>query len=630
MKCLCCCVSTSSLPNQRLDENDIFDASTGTDVASNSIDKTIRQKVPQWETPAPAFSRHEMPTLHPKPYTDCANKEWLFFLTKEDPSSSSLNTTSSYLYDINNDTYVPFIENYKDKFQTLEHLHDHKINNKYQFGDYIIDNKNHVMYVLECRNGLMIKISISNLHDIKVIDSTLIENQLPLLTHHRIKMVLSNDTKLIHVVVYLIHQIAQHFIFDTQTGICNFIEDNIAKLQSKDFLNDYNKVIDHQKRSVGINNHDGKIAIDIGLQIGEMIDARDYYKQGTYYLAKIVDIKPKNSKDLSKDKKLQRQLAKGTIASSLVEKYRNSLGVLIHFDGWDDRWNEWIYIDNNNNNNETLCNCIGLCHVTKKYHRIAPANTQSMINKQIEKDWQKGGRKLPLAGSIVYSDNKKRKVKIFKPDLDWKVSSNSSGIRKHMSTLLGYHIYQRHGDCDNYTMKLLVNGYIQKMENKWRIGIPVELCNIISKYCNYREWYMDSYNCVYDDDDDDKKSIANGNDTDVGISNNGIKISMKRYFVYVESDDYNMIVILDALNGVYVLDLNRNMIFYSMKKDEIFDPSIQDDGKSIIYAVATQKSKQIHIFVDNQHFSVPISAFVSCLSTALGVNALSFSKNKKG
>ena len=58
------------------------------------------------------------PTIPPKVFTDDANKEWLFFLAREDPINSRLTPISCYIYDVQNDRYVPFIKNYKHKFWT--------------------------------------------------------------------------------------------------------------------------------------------------------------------------------------------------------------------------------------------------------------------------------------------------------------------------------------------------------------------------------------------------------------------------------------------------------------------------------------------------------------------------------
>ena len=122
----------------------------------------------------------------------------------------------------------------------------------------------------------------------------------------------------------------------------------------------------------------------------------------------------------------------------------------------------------------------------------------------------------------------------------------------------------------------------------------------------------------------DDKTIFNGNI----MMSDTITISSRHFFVYLDIDDHSIMVILDILNGVYAIDLNRNMMFHILNKDEIFaiDEPIQSNS---VFAAITEKKKQIHIFIDNQHFSIPISFLMSCLESTVDVNAFSFSTKGK-
>ena len=57
-------------------------------------------------------------------YTDVKNKELILFLARKDPDPDSHGQhdtlKSSYLYDIENDKYCQFIENYETHFKILE------------------------------------------------------------------------------------------------------------------------------------------------------------------------------------------------------------------------------------------------------------------------------------------------------------------------------------------------------------------------------------------------------------------------------------------------------------------------------------------------------------------------------
>ena len=80
----------------------------------------------------------------------------------------------------------------------------------------------------------------------------------------------------------------------------------------------------------------------IKLEKGSLIDVRDTYKVGTYYLATILKIK-KAGKQITEDDKLIRAIEKGKKKESLLDEYSKLKGILIHYNGWDDKWDEWIY-----------------------------------------------------------------------------------------------------------------------------------------------------------------------------------------------------------------------------------------------------------------------------------------------
>ena len=68
-----------------------------------------------------AQSEHKMA---PSYYCDIDGKEWIVILKRDYPSSENIPLThprcDSYLYDVKNDTFIPFIRNYqndiRDKF----------------------------------------------------------------------------------------------------------------------------------------------------------------------------------------------------------------------------------------------------------------------------------------------------------------------------------------------------------------------------------------------------------------------------------------------------------------------------------------------------------------------------------
>ena len=50
--------------------------------------------------------------------------------------------------------------------------------------------------------------------------------------------------------------------------------------------------------------------------------------------------------------------------------------IFIHPHGWEEKWNEWIFIDSN-----TKCLCDEQCKTDRTMHRIAPLNTQTAVKK---------------------------------------------------------------------------------------------------------------------------------------------------------------------------------------------------------------------------------------------------------
>ena len=580
MKCLCCCARNSNSSN----ENDTFAHNSLTSISyvSTSIEKIQRTTPPAWELP---IYDTVATLMNPQAYIDSTNKEWLCFLAREDITNLESNIISSYLYDIKNDQYIPFIKNYKVELEMVERIHSnkHKINNNYVFGNYIIDHLNDMMYLLECRNGLMIKISISNLQNIKVIDSIFVEDQLPMLTNYHFKMILSNHGKLIHILLTCLNlsNTKQHFIFNTQTGICKFIEDYIGKIQSPVFLKNYDRVTGRQKKFIQekrqhkFEKNDDYNNTNIGLEIGDMIDARTSSRDGTWFLAKIIDITPKNNTDKT--------------VLSTVEKWKNKKGILVEYQhqGNNEHYykqSEWIYI--NDENKYLLCDCIGACYVSQKYHRIAPAKTQTLIPKDL------GSLSIGLDHTKVYNDDRKHQIKIFKLFLQ-------------ANWYFGYQIYCRNNCMDNYSNELLVYGYTRRISDnykKWKIDIPVELCNIIANYCDIGQWYADNYRI-------EDKSWR----TDV-------RMSSKIWFVYLDIDEYDLMIIFDAKNGIYALDLSCNVLFTITKENKIFD---KPDKQSTVsrtynrycenYAVVSKQSRQIHIFVHGEYFSISLDQIINCL-----------------
>ena len=355
MKCLCCCGHGSNTTS----ETNATTHSTIHDDFKTIYGILIFREIPQeWQR----YEQLERCLIPPKPYIDKNNKEWLCFFARKDSHNASNNAVSSYLYNIKNDMYIPFITNYKQQLTIdSENSRDlcKPIDNNYEFNDYVVDNSNHLLYMIEVTNGLMMKISIGILGNAKLIDSTFIAKQIPIRSH--LKMTLSDNGKYIHILA--MNQSVQYYTFNTQNNILTMVNDNIDKLKSNKTLNNYAQITDIQWQQQ-LQHHRNQCLKgkneNISLKIGDDIDVRKLtLTYGRYYAANIIDTQPKddNTSEVSKKK-----------------------GILVHYIGHTSILDEWIYVVDDGDDN-IMCDCIGSCHASSEYHRIAAKRTQSKIAK---------------------------------------------------------------------------------------------------------------------------------------------------------------------------------------------------------------------------------------------------------
>eukprot|EP01084_Bolivina_argentea_P244420 409448_1 len=111
--------------------------------------------------------------------------------------------------------------------------------------------------------------------------------------------------------------------------------------------------------------------IDIGcfvlsLKPGVKIDARDTW--GKWYTAQILHYKAAYD---SISPELQVKLSDEQVRN--IVKLQKLQGIFVHYLGWENRWDEWIFIDKN-----SICTCISKCTKDKSQHRVAVLATQSI------------------------------------------------------------------------------------------------------------------------------------------------------------------------------------------------------------------------------------------------------------
>ena len=61
-----------------------------------------------------------------------------------------------------------------------------------------------------------------------------------------------------------------------------------------------------------------------------------------------------------------------------LNKYK---AIFVHYSDWDEKWDEWIFIKDDN----IFCECNNNCIVDKKLHRLSIPYTQSIYQKKDDK-----------------------------------------------------------------------------------------------------------------------------------------------------------------------------------------------------------------------------------------------------
>eukprot|EP01083_Nonionella_stella_P102852 293072_1 len=112
-------------------------------------------------------------------------------------------------------------------------------------------------------------------------------------------------------------------------------------------------------------------------EVGDVLDARDRW--GQWYEAKIKIHKP-IKEDMPK-KGLKKEQTKE------IDKLKNLEAIFVRYPGWDEKYNEWIFIDPE----RTFCKCGALCNTDRAKHRIAAHDTQSKFKKSNKQNRVCGG-----------------------------------------------------------------------------------------------------------------------------------------------------------------------------------------------------------------------------------------------
>ena len=429
-------------------------------------------------------------------YVDVNGKEWIVILLPH--GEFDILGCDSYLYDVENDKFIPFVKNYMqhiDKKFNISHISDSDMVDHTTRMSYVIDNDNHNLYWLHSLQSQrsLVSLDIKNLQDIKLIDQTLLPSSIDGVTFFDsdyTMLMVGNTIEFILSTHYGEHQDSSslaNFQFDIKTKKFSLLHKNI-----------------HLKT---VTIRDAATQLKLGdLKIGDYIDVK-HTSTNNWTLAKVCDIKDKIYNDNDTDNDNDRNMY-------------CSVKIFVHYVERNKRNDEWIQVSNDSNlydshdlaeleetltllqtygqfgrqndligsidinsiidklkNGTSICDCHGECiynddikskldtfggtiaNIRKKFnkcHRIAVPKTKSLYDKSLRN----------LHGFYLKSCNTMIMV-----------GDNGSFMEK---SRFGGIYCKRIGD-DEKQSQLIVNGFIKQFK-QLSTDIPKDLCQLIFKY----------------------------------------------------------------------------------------------------------------------------------------------------
>ena len=589
--------------------------------SKKSTDSTLEPSFIKWIDTKNPFPAHRIGIFaKPQIYTDSNNKEWVVFLINQLHN----NKLSGCLYSIADKNYVTFGNFTKYFYSAKFRVAD------YYFNTYVIDNQKDILYIWHPKDHTMVKFKIT----LNTNNTQNKENDFKLDIIERISFVSDdnycyiyknkytgtlNESTIHNFRVYLqfgdaehmvlvnengvekIHIIGgdftgQHYIFDIKTNKISLFTENICQIKCSLSNTNSNKSNDID---------------DDTLKIGDTIDARANASR-MYQLAKIVDIKGKNTPIPKKDTKL------------LLDDKKALKRIFVHYIGFDDEFDEWINIDEKG----TFCNCIGKCK--RKDHRIAPTNSQSRID--IDRHSVNKG-KLDYSHRVaVFYCKKLQKVIGFGADWDMNIiptdyggvynyyfdrrynnnnknddknkpkrginKSNDKGKNK-MFDLQAFFQYTNRKE----RMGMLIDGYTRMHAHddgniNIVIHIPKDICGLINRYIfdelcydfHVSNWDVSNVSITdnYNNEKQNKQigsKLKDKKSSNINYIING-NFDFTSSFDFVLIDDLCILLIFSREKGIFKFDCEKNIL-----------EKIQDCKINYNYISYSRKNKQILLFV---------------------------------
>eukprot|EP01083_Nonionella_stella_P148931 472310_1 len=131
-------------------------------------------------------------------------------------------------------------------------------------------------------------------------------------------------------------------------------------------------------------------------EVGDYLDVRDRWGKWEEAIVKV----HKHAKDDMPNKSPLLKKAQ----QKEIDNLEHLEALYVHYTPWDDKWNEWIFVDPGRN----ICKCRTVCDTDKSKHRIAAHNTQSTFKKSANKS-------VPVKSFIVDVFHRKCSERVNKP-----------------------------------------------------------------------------------------------------------------------------------------------------------------------------------------------------------------------
>ena len=565
-------------------------------------------------------------------YVDIHGKEWIIILLAPRTVSGCCD---SYLYDVENDKFMPFIKNYdKDinkKFNICHVLSDGSVH----CHSYAIDNNNHILYWLQSsyKQRSLLSIDIKNLKDIKLIDQTLLTNAFCI-----------DGARLLecHYKMLIVGNTIQFILGDYNIGD----EETLLNVQ----FDIKTKKLSLIHKNIHLKSVDRKLKLD-NLKIGDCIDVQN--NLGNWVLAQIVKIKNKKYCQCN-EKDIDIGLDKENIYNNKVVC---SMHIYVHYVGWTVQWDEWVYISEDMNlyssqeldrlkttmesellkswrhqddhdwfkdtvihdvhsvaideiinklkNGTSICDCSGKCiyhaikskvktfasSITKecnKCHRIALAQTKSLEDKSLRN----------LHG--LYSKNAKTMIILG--------HNGESEEEKMFGGLYCKRLYYDENNC-----RYIINGFIKQFE---QLFIPKDLRQMILKYYfipNDKNW-----TCMTKKDKNGEL-IPLPNDAAFQVMScytviNDPNLSDNKHITIYKFGSYSSSTLYasnrDAINRI---DIDVETHSYKITQLTSIKCPKLSHNQSFAHVVFCQKSKTIHLFEKAfaRHYSIKLQTLTN-------------------